>query len=211
MSKPSQEELTNFFSNSDIFKGIDVPAAVQEFYKKLYPEGHEMLYPNEKEFFTVVIDGRVNERYVVGTYTDVNTFNKLVEQLPGCNWYHASINRYKTEIDNGCKLFLVELVKDEPVIRSQAYDTFLEPKFYPYRKYIFGTFFGENEAAAIDAARKELEKRLEALSAGFFDKWQRNSTESSDDNEPEDIDPELLFDQNDFPGDEWKRLQDRDK
>lgn len=38
MLKPTREQLTHLFTCSDIFKGIDVAAAINTFYAKIYPK-----------------------------------------------------------------------------------------------------------------------------------------------------------------------------
>ena len=134
MPKPTREQLAHFFIDSDVFKGVNVEAALNEFFDKIYPEG-------ESNYAWCVFDGKEDDPQFVGIFSDLRTVAQISNALPNCWEIGGAVDELKKEIESGCKAYYIKVWDDERVEFLIEATTFRE-KVAGFRpNYLTGTFF----------------------------------------------------------------------
>jgi len=139
MPKPTREQLAHFFIDSDVFKGINVEAALNEFYTKIYPEG-------ESNYAWCVFDGKEDDPQFVGMFSDLRTVAKVSNSLPNCWEIGGVVDELKQEVESGCKAYYIKVWEES------------EAGFKPH--YLKGTFFALNETVAVEKALSQLKENI---------------------------------------------------
>jgi hypothetical protein len=75
-----KEQLTSLVSSSEVFKGVDVHAAVDEFYTRFFPENND----KHDRYVWNVCDGDRDNPQGVGIFSDALHYVLLKQILPGC-------------------------------------------------------------------------------------------------------------------------------
>jgi len=153
MPKPTREQLAHFFIDSDVFKGVDVEAALNEFYTRIYPEG-------ESNYAWCVFDGKEDDPQFVGLFSDLRTVAKISDALPNCWEIGGVVDELKHEVESGCKAYYIKVWEDERVEFLIEARTFRESEagFKPH--YLKGTFFAMNETEAVEKALGQLKENI---------------------------------------------------
>ena len=101
MFQPSRESLAKFFGESELFKGIDTNAAVEEFLEKLSG-------PPTPSFAWVVIEDS-SKPEIVGAFTEYEDAEKMHKLLPNSWIDDLYIDQFSEVLRDDLKLFDVEL------------------------------------------------------------------------------------------------------
>ena len=153
MPKPTREQLALFFIDSDVFKGVNVEAALNEFFDKIYPEG-------EGNYAWNVYDGKEDDPQFVGIFSDLRTVAKISDALPNCWEIGAVVDELKKEVEEGCKAYYIKVWEDERIEFLIQTTTFRESEAGFRPNYLKGTFFAMNEAEAVEKALNKLKEGI---------------------------------------------------